>query len=147
MASGGFGFTGTETIIGSAFPSLIFMQGHEQNKIPLKKVPFSIGRKTENDLVISDPRVSREHATIVSEDDGFYLLDRGSRHGTFVNGEPVQRHKLKKNDRLEFGVRGEAYVLFDPDKTVAASPSRALLSQLAVWKPASATSDLETLTL
>ncbi len=147
MATGGFGGTGTETILGSAFPSLVFMQGNEQNKIVLKKTPFSIGRKTENDLVISDPRVSREHAEIILESDGYYLQDKGSRHGTYLNGEPVQRQKLKKNDRLEFGVRGEAYVLFDPDKTVAASPSRAFLSQLSVWKPASATSDLETLTL
>src|SRR6185369_7694172 len=147
MATGSFGSTGTETIVGSAFPSLVFMQGNEQSKIALKKVPFSIGRKTENDLVISDPRVSREHASIIFEQDGYYIIDSGSRHGTFLNGEPVQRQKLKKNDRLEFGVRGEAYVLFDPDKTVAASPSRAFLSQLSVWKPASATSDLETLTL
>jgi serine phosphatase RsbU (regulator of sigma subunit) len=147
MASGGFGLTGTETSLGSAYPSLVFMQGNEQTKIALKKVPFSIGRKTENDLVISDPRVSRDHAEIVFESDGYYLQDKGSRHGTYVNGEPVQRQKLKKNDRLEFGLRGEAYVLFDPDKTVAASSSRAFLSQLSVWKPASATSDLETLAL
>jgi serine phosphatase RsbU (regulator of sigma subunit) len=123
------------------------MQGNEQNKIALKKVPFSIGRKTENDLVISDPRVSREHASIVLETDGYYLVDQGSKHGTYVNGEQVQRYKLKRNDRIEFGVRGEAYALFDPDRPVQSTPSKAFLSQLSVWKPASATSDLETLTL
>src|SRR3954470_10761979 len=146
---GGFGVSGSETMLGSSsLPSLVFMQGHEQNKIALKKVPFSIGRKTENDLVISDPRVSREHASIVQESDGFYVLDKGSKLGTFVNGIQVQRQKLQRNDRIEFGVRGEAFVIFDPDKATSASaPSRDLLSQLSVWKPASATSDLETLTL
>ncbi len=144
---GGFGVSG-ETMLGSAqMPSIVFMQGHEQNKILLKKVPFSIGRKTENDLVISDPRVSREHACISLESDGFYVLDKGSKLGTFVNGIQIQRHKLLRNDRIEFGVRGEAYIIFDPDKSVSSVPSRDLLNQLSVWKPASATSDLETLTL
>src|SRR4051812_7148545 len=145
---GGFGVSGSETITGSSLPSLVFTQGKEQNKIALRKVPFSIGRKTENDLVISDPRVSREHASITRESDGFYVLDKGSKLGTFVNGIQVQRQKLQRNDRIEFGVRGEAFVIFDPDKATSASaPSRDLLSQLSVWKPASATSDLETLTL
>jgi sigma-B regulation protein RsbU (phosphoserine phosphatase) len=144
---GGFGVSGSETMAGTLFPSLVFMQGHEQNKIALKKVPFSIGRKTENDLVISDPRVSRDHAAIVLESDGYYIVDRGSKLGTFVNGLQVERQKLNRNDRIEFGVRGEAYVLFDPDKSPASTPSRSMLSQLSVFKPASATSDLETLTL
>src|SRR4051794_34977223 len=125
---GGFGVSGSETIVGSVVPSLVFMQGNEQNKIALKKVPFSIGRKTENDLVISDPRVSREHANIILESDGFYVLDKGSKLGTFVNGVQVQRQKLQRNDRIEFGVRGEAYVLFDPDKVSSGVPSRSMLS-------------------
>lgn len=143
----GPGLTGPESLIGGAMPSLVFLHGSEERKLTLQKVPFSIGRKTENDLVISDPRVSREHAIIVQEVDGFYVVDKDSKLGTFVNGERVQRQKLKANDRLEFGVRGEAFALFNPDKPVTTPSSRDLLSQLSVWKPASATSDLETLTL
>jgi serine phosphatase RsbU (regulator of sigma subunit) len=133
--------------MGAFVPSLVFLHGSELKKISLKKVPFSIGRRTENDLVISDPRVSREHADIVQESDGYYVIDKGSKQGTYVNGKQIQRQKLQKNDRIEFGVRGEAYALFDPDQAVVPSPSRGLLNQLSVWKPASATSDLETLTL
>ena len=144
MATGGM--QGAETMLGS-MPTIVFLQGAEQNKITLKRVPFSIGRKTENDLVIPDPRVSREHASIVLEKDGYYLVDNNSKHGTYVNGQQVQRHKLNKNDRIEFGVRGESYALFDPDRPPQSTPSKAFLSQLSVWKPASATSDLETLTL
>ena len=147
MATGSAGLTGPESLMGGASPSLVFMQGNEERKLALHKVPFSIGRKTENDLVIADPRVSREHAIIVHEVDGFYVVDKESKLGTFVNGEKIQRHKLKKNDKLEFGVRGEAFALFDPDKPPSTPSSSALLSQLSVWKPASATSDLETLTL
>lgn len=147
MATGGFGISGPETTMGTSVPSIVFMHGHEQNKISLKKMPFSIGRRTENDLVIPDPRVSREHAQIVLERDGFYIVDKGSKLGTYVNGCQVEHHKLQRNDRIEFGVRGEAYVLFDPDQAATSVPSRDFLSQLSVWKPASATSDLETLTL
>jgi phosphoserine phosphatase RsbU/P len=132
---------------GASSPSLIFLHGGEERKLALHKPSFSIGRKTENDLVISDPRVSREHATILREPDGFYVVDKGSKLGTFVNGERIERKKLSRNDKLEFGVRGEAFALFDPDKPASTPSSRALLSQLSVWKPASATSDLETLTL
>ena len=133
--------------MGGTNPSIVFMHAGEERKVSLQKLPFCIGRKTENDLVISDPRVSREHAIIVQESDGFYVVDKGSKLGTFVNGERVERRKLKRNDRLEFGVRGEAFALFDPDKPATTPSSRDLLSQLSVWKPASATSDLETLTL
>ena len=147
MATGSTGVTGTEPLMSGATPSLVFLHGGEERKLSLQKVPFCIGRKTENDLVISDPRVSREHAIIVQESDGFYVVDKGSKLGTFVNGERIERQKLKRNDRLEFGVRGEAFALFDPDKPTNSPSSSALLSQLSVWKPASATSDLETLTL
>src|ERR1700741_4534408 len=147
MAIGGTGLTGPEALMGGAIPSLVFLHGGEERKLTLEKVPFSIGRKTENDLVISDPRVSWGHDIIVQEIDGFYVVDKGSKLGTYVNGERIDRQKLKRNDRLEFGVRGEAFALFDPDKPITSPSSRALLSQLSVWKPASATSDLETLTL
>jgi serine phosphatase RsbU (regulator of sigma subunit) len=147
MSTGGAGLSSYDSLLGGAPPSLVFLHNNEERKLSLQKVPFSIGRKTENDLVISDPRVSREHAIIVQEVDGFYVVDKGSKLGTFVNGERVERHKLKRNDKLEFGVRGEAFAVFDPDKPASTPSSHALLSQLSVWKPASATSDLETLTL
>lgn len=142
----GMGLTGPEALMGGAIPSLVFLHGSEERKLTLEKVPFSIGRKTENDLVISDPRVSREHAIIVHEVDGFYVVDKGSKLGTYVNGERIDRRKLKRNDRLEFGVRGEAFALFDPDKPLTSPSSSGLLNSLSVWKPASATSDLEMLT-
>ncbi len=94
------------------FPSLIYVQGNEQRSIVLNRTPFSVGRKVDKDLVIPDPRVSRDHAMIVAESGDFYVVDQGSKHGTFVNGERVQRQRLQRNDRLEFGVREVAYVIF-----------------------------------
>ena len=49
-----------------AFPTLILVQGQEQRSLILDHSPFSVGRKVDKDLVIADPRVSRDHALITS---------------------------------------------------------------------------------
>ena len=90
------------------FPALVLVQGNEQKNIVLNRTPFSVGRKVDKDLVIADPRVSRDHAQIILEEDGFFLVDLGSKHGTFVNGERIQRQKLERNDRLELERLGGA---------------------------------------
>ncbi len=41
--------------------------------------PFGVGRKVDKDLVIADPRVSRDHAQIVSENGVFSVVDQGSK--------------------------------------------------------------------
>ena len=71
------------------FPSLIFVHGPEQRTLVLDHTPFSVGRKMDKDLVIADPRVSRDHALLVSENGKVFVEDQGSKHGTFVNGERV----------------------------------------------------------
>src|SRR5438093_853590 len=107
--------TGPSSSPGSGvFPTLVFVQGNEQRTITLEHSPFTVGRKVDKDLVIADPRVSRDHAIITSENGQFFLLDQGSKHGTFVNGEKIERKTLERNDRLEFGVRDVAYVIFHP---------------------------------
>src|SRR5215469_14426368 len=102
----------TGASLSGLFPTLIFVQGNEQRTINLDHSPYSGGRKIDRDLVIAGPRVSRDHALIGSENGAFYLVDQGSKHGSFVSGERVQRQKLERNDRLEFGVRDVAYVIF-----------------------------------
>src|ERR1700731_1343266 len=96
------------------FPALVLVQGNEQRNIVLNRTPFSVGRKVDKDLVIADPRVSRGRALILLEHGDFFLLDQGSKHGTFVNGERIQRQKLEGNDRLEFVARDSAYFIFHP---------------------------------
>ncbi len=115
------------------FPALIFVQGNEQKNIVLNRTPFTIGRKADKDLVIADPRVSRDHAQILQEDGIFFLLDEGSKHGTFVNGERIQRQKLERNDRLEFGARDSAYLIFNPAQA-SSNTAREFLSQISVIK-------------
>src|SRR5271170_2976412 len=128
------------------FPALVFVQGNDQKNIVLNRTPFSVGRKVDKDLVIADPRVSRDHAQIVLEGDDFYLIDQGSKHGTFVNGERIQRQKLERNDRLEFGARDSAYILFNPAHATS-NTAREFLSQISGIQIKQEATDLEKLTL
>jgi len=128
------------------FPTLVVVQGNEQKTINLDHSPFSVGRKVDKDLVIADPRVSRDHALIVSENGQFAVVDQGSKHGTFVNGERVQRKTLERNDRLEFGVREVAYVIFNPQHSTT-NTAREFLSQISGIHISDETTDLEKLIL
>ncbi|MFJ4648456.1 FHA domain-containing protein [Streptomyces bobili] len=51
-----------------------------------------IGRALENDLVVSDLQVSRNHAEFHSTPDGrMEIRDLGSHNGTYVNGQPITK--------------------------------------------------------
>jgi sigma-B regulation protein RsbU (phosphoserine phosphatase) len=133
--------------IGSGvFPSLIFVQGTEQRTLYLDHTPFTVGRKVEKDLVIADPRVSRDHAVILSENGKFFVVDQGSKHGTFINGERVERRQLERNDRLEFGARDTIYAVFHPQH-VTTNTARDFLSQISGIQISSEVTDLEKLTI
>jgi phosphoserine phosphatase RsbU/P len=128
------------------FPALVLVQGNEQKNIVLNRTPFSVGRKVDKDMVIADPRVSRDHALIELDGDGFYLVDQGSKHGTFVNGERIQRQKLERNDRLEFGARDSTYAIFNPAHGTS-NTAREFLSQISGIQISQEATDLEKLTL
>ena len=116
--------TGPPSGAGSGiFPTLVFVQGNDQRTINLDHTPFTVGRKVDKDLVIADPRVSRDHALIIFRKRQFCVVDQGSKHGTFVNGERVQRKTLERNDRVEFGVRDVAYVIFHPHHGTRTRPA------------------------
>ncbi len=142
-----------QTIIGpisgigsGVFPSLIFVQGTEQRTLYLDHSPFTVGRKMDKDLVIADPRVSRDHALIVSENGQFFVVDQGSKHGTFINGDRVERKLLERNDRVEFGARDSIYVVFHPQH-VTTNTARDFLSQISGIQISSEVTDLEKLTI
>jgi serine phosphatase RsbU (regulator of sigma subunit) len=128
------------------FPTLKLVQGSEQKDIIVNRTPFNVGRKVDKDLVIADPRVSRDHAEILQEGQDFFVVDLGSKHGTYVNGERVERQKLERGDRLEFGARDSVYLLFNPAHAVS-NTAREFLSQISVIGIKPEATELEKLTL
>jgi serine phosphatase RsbU (regulator of sigma subunit) len=71
--------------------------------VPLDKPVFVIGRRTAADLQLVSADISREHAEIARDGLRFVLRDRGSRYGTFVNGEQVSEQALQHGDRIRLG--------------------------------------------
>lgn len=63
----------------------------------------SFGRTDDNDVVLYDPNVSRNHFSISDENGTFVLRDLGSSNGTVVNGTKVSEHDLSDGDQVEVG--------------------------------------------
>jgi serine phosphatase RsbU (regulator of sigma subunit) len=84
-------------------------------RVALDPLPLHIGRHADNRLILRDSRVSRTHARVEAEQGEYVLYDCGSRHGTFVNGERVERHTLRPADRIEFGARDSYQAVFSLD--------------------------------
>ncbi len=62
-----------------------------------------IGRGRSADVVIAEPTISRAHAAIGFDSDGFFVQDLGSTNGTLVNGAKTQRAVLKRDDEIQMG--------------------------------------------
>jgi len=72
-------FRGQSWVIDTAHPTLLF------------------GRETGNDIVVSDPRVSRQHARIELRNGMFYLAD-SSTNGTYLLEEGSPEHCIKREE-------------------------------------------------
>ena len=72
----------------------------------LTKPAVTVGRETENDIVLDDLRVSRHHLLFQLEQDRLRVTDLNSGNGTFLNGQRMEIHtarQLKENDRVKLG--------------------------------------------
>jgi len=84
--------------------------------VRLDRPVFVIGRRTTADLQLVSADVSREHAEIVRDDTGRYLLrDRASRYGTFVNGEQIAERPLMHGDNIRLGHSDNVELVFLAD--------------------------------
>jgi pSer/pThr/pTyr-binding forkhead associated (FHA) protein len=82
-----------ETIPENAFLIIEGVKVH-----PLHQPVVNIGRRLENQLVIDDPRVSRNHAQLRAIKGRFVLFDLNSTGGTFVNGQRTSQTVLYPGD-------------------------------------------------
>ncbi|MEU9013474.1 FHA domain-containing protein [Streptomyces sp. NPDC048479] len=83
-AGGSGGVAGAPPVYGDRSPTTF-------HQLALGRV-MRIGRALENELVVSDLQVSRNHAEFVATPDGrFEIRDLGSHNGTYVNGQPIAK--------------------------------------------------------
>jgi len=70
----------------------------------LKQEKISLGRDVSNDIVINDPEVSRRHAQLKFQSNGYTIEDLGSTNGTFVDGQKlIGPHTLVNEETIMFG--------------------------------------------
>ena len=62
-----------------------------------------IGRTTECALRVTDSTVTRRHARITRDADGYRISDLGSDNGTYVNGEWTKERLLTAGDEIQCG--------------------------------------------
>jgi len=72
-------------------------------RYPLGTEPVVLGRGADCDLSIDNASVSRRHAQILAEENGYVVHDLESTNGTFVNDAPANWTPLKDGDYLRVG--------------------------------------------
>ncbi len=82
----------------SSVPENAFLIVEGVKVYPLNESVVNIGRRLENQLVIDDPRVSRNHAQLRAIKGRFVLFDLNSTGGTFVNGQRTSQTVLYPGD-------------------------------------------------
>lgn len=82
---------------------LVGLEGNARKVCLPATSPILVGRGSYNHLVLADPRVSRQHARVAPELEGYVVYDLNSVNGTFVNGLAVARQVLAPNDVIRFG--------------------------------------------
>ena len=92
--------------------------------VPLDKPVFIIGRRTAADLQLVNADISREHAEIERVGLQYLLRDRGSRYGTFVNGEQITERPLEHGDRIRLGRTDGIELVFMTEASTHASGLR-----------------------
>jgi pSer/pThr/pTyr-binding forkhead associated (FHA) protein len=81
-----------------SFPENAFLIVDGVKVFPLTESVINIGRRLDNQLVIDDPRVSRNHAQLRAIKGRFVIFDLNSTGGTFVNGQRTSQSVMYPGD-------------------------------------------------
>lgn len=83
----------------SHMPSLVFLAGPiAGRRYKLAEREYVIGRRSDCQIFVPDMRVSRQHARLTKDGDGWTLVDLGSNNGTYVNGVRLEHATNVRHD-------------------------------------------------
>ena len=82
---------------------VVSTDGGHSVQFDLTGAVVSIGRGSDNDLILDDPQVSREHCQLKLQYGAYSLTDMGSTNGSYVNGQRVSEIALGPGDVIELG--------------------------------------------
>jgi len=93
----------------STVSRLVLVKDGGETSFPLTRDSTTLGRHKNNDVVVSDPKVSSFHARIDKTPEGFVIVDLKSRNGSFLNGKRVDSAVLKTGDEVRLGTARLVY--------------------------------------
>lgn len=88
---------------------LVFLKGTYQGKrYALSRLPVNFGRMPDNHIAFpgSDVSVSRYHSSLLFEKGNFFVVDLGSKNGTYLNGKkliPKSKTLIRPRDIIQIG--------------------------------------------
>ena len=82
---------------------LVRTDGAPQVRFDLGGALISIGRASDNDVIVDDPEVSRHHCQLKLQHGAYSFADLGSRNGSWINGQPVSEVALGPGDAIRIG--------------------------------------------
>ena len=89
-----------------AWELIIQSPSAERTYVQVKPGKTTLGRRSQNDIVIEDEAASRDHAVLEFDkiSNRLYIWDSGSTNGTFVNGKKIfKAQNLEHTDQLRIG--------------------------------------------
>jgi ABC-type multidrug transport system ATPase subunit len=88
----------------SSHPLLIIrVPGEAPSEVTLDRDVFTIGRYSDNDIVLAHNYVSGHHGRLESRDGVWHYIDLGSTNGTYINGQRTVSAVLRDGDILRIG--------------------------------------------
>ncbi|WP_042462796.1 FHA domain-containing protein [Neobacillus dielmonensis] len=103
-------------IVNQELPNPFLLLGGTNEKVVISKAVFRLGRDPKQADYVSENRaVGRVHAEVVREDGNYYLIDKQSTNGSFLNGKklvPNQKNKLKHQDKIKIANEEIVFRLF-----------------------------------
>ena len=89
---------------------LVLVDGNSSHKFALDADLLTLGRSESADIPIDGDSISRIHARVLRVGMDCLIEDAGSRNGTWVNGEKIDRHVLGHGDVVKIGSRSLRYI-------------------------------------
>lgn len=89
---------------------LVLLEAGNQTKCPLDQDLMTIGRSDSADIKVEGDFISRIHARILRIGMDSVIEDAGSKNGTRVNTEIIERHVLRHGDLVRIGSANFRYV-------------------------------------
>lgn len=109
----------------------------ESQRFELADRDLIVGRHPECDVVLRETTVSRRHARVYLERDGYYIEDLSSQHGTLINNERVHLpQRLHNQDQIRIRTSVLTFYERDPStgffKEVAQDPPSKIIKSLSM---------------